>query len=119
MFQSNYTPHEIKLLQDFLHGFILGILKPLKSKHVIAYAEAGRVADPRRFIDSLPKDILIKVRSVIEANQYLIVKYINYEKIMNQLKKERPDLVSVLSNPKYRTWFEKYLKILQKITLNL
>ena len=115
LIETKYTETELKVLRIFLESFFLGILKPLRSKHVIEYAETNKIVDPRTYIYTLPLHIKIKIREILKNNPNIIKQHANYDIIINILRQYRPDLYKTLSNPKYRAWFTKFILILQKI----
>lgn len=95
------------------------MIKPLKPNHIIYYAQKNLIVDPRKYIYSLPEDVLYKIRKIVRENPQLIGKYINYEVVIRELEKDRPDLTQVLTNIEYQRWFNRFINIFRKIVLNI
>lgn len=91
----------------------MGLIKPLKVQEIEQFAKMNQVADPRQYIRKLPKNIRLKIRDFISKNPEILYQYINYDSIIEQLRKHRPDLIIALEKPINRAWFERFITLLQ------
>ena len=117
--ESKYSKEELRILQRFLESFFFGLIKPIKPTHILIYIKKNTIIDPRRYIYSLPNNIKVKIRNVINNNPDLINEYFTLEKLMPYIEKKRKDLWYTLQTPQYKNWLDKFILICKKAIIQI
>jgi len=116
---TNLTSSEQEVIYRFLTNLIMGFIKDLKPRHIHYYAKNNKAIDPKFFFESIPPDILTKIRPAIRSNKKIIDQIITYDNVLKQCRMKRPDLYHALQNPEYQDWLKKFLVLIKKRTFTL
>ena len=115
LIKTDLTESELRNIYTFIINFIIGLLKPVKKTDLELYVNKMSVFDLRPIFNKLPKQFRIRLSEMIKNNQFLVKNIVGGKYLLEETRKQRPDLYNVLTTYKGEIWLNRFAKYLQKL----
>jgi len=115
LIETDLTESELRNIYTFIINFIIGLLKPVKKSDLEFYINKMSVFNLRPIINKLPKHFRIRLSEMIKNNKNLVKNIVGGKYLLDETRKQRPDLYEVLITYNGQIWLNRFTKYLLKL----